>query len=196
MKRTTAVKKFFMKHLWRFQQSQAFVSIIFWSLALAGIFYERSGWYFKHYLGLSSDPNEQVVTKMLVLMGIVLVMVVIVGFLYDTILRLWEQQNIVQMERNVFAQYKFNVKELLMMKNLYIPILKSVNDGKYDRELAFMERWIEKILPEDTIATMYYNHVRAWVNSDEKYWRSPSLEKLLAASKRGLEHMEKDLPEE
>ncbi|MCK4615011.1 MAG: hypothetical protein KAU14_09420, partial [Thermoplasmata archaeon] len=120
----------------------------------------------------------------------------IVGFLYDTILRLWEQQNIVQMERNVFAQYKFNVKELLMMKNLYIPILKSVNDGKYDRELAFMERWIEKILPEDTIATMYYNHVRAWVNSDEKYWRSPSLEKLLAASKRGLEHMEKDLPEE
>ena len=186
MKKTTAFKKFLMKHLWRFQQSQAFVSMIFWSLALAGIFYERTGWYFEHYLGLSADPNKQVVTKMAILMVLVLFMVLVFGFLYDTILRLWEQQNIVGMERNIFAQYKFNVKELLMMKNLYLPILKSVNKGEFDENIAFMERWVAKVLNDDPIARMYFEHIAEWVNSERGEWTPPTLEKLISASKEEL----------
>lgn len=172
--------------MWRFQQSQAFVSIIFWSLALAGIFYDRSGWYFENYLGLSGDPNEQVGTKMLILMVMVVCMVVIFGFMYDTILRLWEQQNIVGMERNIFAQFKINVRELVFLRNLYIPILKSVNDGRFDDQVAFMDRWTDKILADDPIATMYFNHVTEWVNSDSDHWQAPGMEKLMAASREQL----------
>jgi len=186
MKRTTAAKKFFMKHIWRFQQSQAFVSIIFWSLALAGIFYERSGYYFEKYTPLSGDQNEQVGTKMLILMAMVVLLVVIFGFLYDTILRLWEQQNIVGMERNVFAQYKMNVRDLLLQKHIYIPILKSVNDGKFDSDVAFMDRWTDKILADDAIARMYYEHVTEWVESDEEHWKPPSLEKLTSATRKQM----------
>ena len=183
MARFTLMKKAFMKHIWRFQQSQAFVSIIFWSLALAGIFYERSGWYFENYLHMSANPDEQVASKTLILMLLVVLLVIIFGFLYDTIFRLWEQQNIVNMERNVFAQYKMNVRELLYQRNVFVPILKSVNDGRFDGEVRFMDRWIDKILADDAIATMYFNHVTDWVNSDNLHWRAPSMEKLVAASK-------------
>ncbi len=183
MKKATLVKKGFMKHIWRFQQSQAFVSIIFWSLALAGIFYERSGYYFEKYLGLSSNQDEQVATKTFILMILVVLMVITFGFLYDTIFRLWEQQNIVNMERNVFAQYKLNVRELLYQTNIFIPILKSVNNGKFDEQVTFMDRWVAKILADDPIATMYFNHVTDWVNSDQKHWQAPSMEKIMAASR-------------
>ncbi len=186
MKRTNAVKKFFMKHLWRFQQSQAFVSILLWSLALSGIFYERSGWYFEQYFGLSSNPDEQVITKMAILMAMVILMVVFFGFLYDTIFRLWEQQNIVGMERNVFGQYKFNVKEIITMRMLYIPLLKSVNKGEYDEEIAFMERWIDKIMQDDAVAQMFYDHILEWIESDRVPWKAPTMEKLLAASREQL----------
>lgn len=186
MKKTNAVKKFFMKHLWRFQQSQAFVSILLWSLALSGIFYERSGWYFEQYFGLSANPDEQVITKMAILMAMVIMMVVFFGFMYDTIFRLWEQQNIVGMERNVFGQYKFNVKEIITMRMLYIPLLKSVNTGEYDREIAFMERWIDKLLNDDAIAQMFYDHILEWIESDALHWKAPTMEKLLAASREQL----------
>jgi hypothetical protein len=183
MQRFTLIKKSFMKYIWRFQQSQAFVSIIFWSLALAGIFYERSSWYFNRYLGMSADPDQQVATKTLILMLLVVLLVVMFGFLYDTIFRLWEQQNIVNQERNVFSQYKINVRDLIMHRNLYIPILKSVNTGEFDEQVAFMNRWITKILTDDAIATMYYNHITDWVKSDNSHWKAPGMDKLLTAQK-------------
>lgn len=180
------MKKSFMKYIWRFQQSQSFISIIFWSLALAGIFYERSGFYFQKYLGwagLTDNQDEQVATKTFILMILVFLLVVLFGILYDSIFRLWEQQNIVNMERNVFAQYKMNVRDLLLQKNVHVPILKCVNDGRFDDEVLFMDRWISKILADDAIATMYINHVTDWVNSDESHWKAPSMEKLVAATK-------------
>lgn len=182
------LKKSFMKYIWRFQQSQAFISIIFWSLALAGIFYDRSGFYFERYLGLSADPNEQVITKTLILMVVVFTGVIIFGILYDTIFRLWEQQSIITMERNVFAQYKLNVRELIYQRHIYVPILKGVNDGRFDGEIAFLERWTDKVLADDAISRMYYDHVTDWVNSEEIRWKPPNMERLLAASREQANH--------
>ena len=185
MRNGTELKKFLMTHMWRFQQSQAFYSLIFWSLALAGIFYDRSGWYFERYFGLSADPNEQVATKMAVLMALVLLMVIVFGFFYDIIFRLWEQQSMITVERNVYSQYKVQVRYLLINRNFYIPLLKSLNkEGEFDKEVEFLERWTDKLIRGDAVTQLYHKHVTDWVFSDTIPWKPPSTEKLMAAYRK------------
>lgn len=179
------IKQGIMTHLWRYQQSQAFYSVIFWSLALAGIFYERSQWYFGRYLPLSSNPDDQVAIKMGILMLLVFGMILIFGFLYDIIFRLWEQQSDILQERNVYTHYKIQVKWLLVYKKLFIPIMRAQNDdGQLDERIAFIDGWVDKLLSEDPVMKLYFDHVEQWVTSDEVRWKPPSTEKLLAAYNR------------
>ena len=191
MKKAGKIKKLLMTQLWRYQQSQAFYSVIFWSLALAGIFYERSQYYFGKYLGLSDNPDEQVIFKMGILVILVFAVIVLFGFLYDIIFRLWEQQSDILSERNVYTHYKIQVNWLIIYKRLFLPLLRSSNtDGELDERIAFIERWTDKLLQEDPVVKLYYDHVSNWVLSDEKDWRPPPMEKLLAAYNRKEHIME------
>ena len=181
---TSKFKKMLMTHMWRFQQSQAIYGAIFWALALAGIFYERSQFYFEKYLFLSSNPNEQVITKMAILMFLVFLFIIVFGFLYDITFRLWEEQSIVKAERNVYAQYKLMTRWIITYHEMFIPLLKHMDKGEADDDIAFMERWMEKLLVEDPVINMYYDHVTDWIKSDSMRWEPPAMDTLRTAYRK------------
>jgi len=180
------IKKFLMRQMYRLQQTQAIISIVFWSLALTGIFYERANFYLHKYLGLDEDENKQVITKMAVLFAIVVIGVLAFGFLYDAIFRMWEHTNVVMQERNPYTIYKFNSYQVNMTRHLWIPTLKAANtDGRYDRDIEFMERWLEKVLNTDPVLKHHVNHVENWVLSDETQWKHIDERQIMKLNKEG-----------
>ncbi len=91
-------KKFVMKALWRAQQSQMVISIVFWSLTLTGIFYDKVAERFNNF-GL---PRSNVFGGMAAMFTMVVILILLSGYLYDKF-RFWEEQNIVVIERNPYA---------------------------------------------------------------------------------------------
>jgi len=157
--------------MWRMQQTQAVISIIFWSLALTGIFYDRANYYLHIYLGLDRDEDKQVLTKMAVLFVLVVVGVMTFGFLYDTIFRMWEQSTTVMQERSPYAIYKFNAYQVNLARYFQLATLKGLNtDGRLDKEVEFMERWVDKVLKNDEVLRYHVEHVEKWVLSDKIKW--------------------------
>lgn len=136
------MKKWLMKQIWRVQQSQMVISILFWSLTLTGVFYEHLKWYITHYFGI-----EGLIGGMVVLFAIVLLCIVLFGFLYDAIFKMWHAQMVVVAERNQYAQYQMFPKEVTWFKEFYLPLAKAVNNIKEDKELSEaiekVEDWVK-----------------------------------------------------
>ncbi len=145
------VKKALMTYIWRIQQSQMIISIGFWSLTLTGIFYQYFAPLFDVYLGV---PQENVFLGMLLLLFIVLVGVIIIGFAYDRIFRLWQESSIVNVERNPYSRLLMMPKEILLWKRCQLRILKEVSkdDPEAQKDIEFMDRWFDKLLEDPKIA--------------------------------------------
>jgi len=79
------IRKGLMTYIWRIQQSQMLISIIFWSLTLTGVFYQYIAPLFDSILGI---PQENVLVGMFLLLFMVLFCVVLVGFVYDRVFKL------------------------------------------------------------------------------------------------------------
>ena len=145
------VKKALMTYIWRIQQSQMIISIGFWSLTLTGIFYQYFAPLFDVYLGV---PQENVFLGMLLLLFIVLAGVIIIGFAYDRIFRLWQESSIVNVERNPYSRLLMMPKEILLWKRCQLRILKEVSkdDPETQKDIEFMDRWFDKLLEDPKIA--------------------------------------------
>ncbi len=91
-------RKFVMKSLWRIQQSQMVISIVFWSLTLTGIFYDRVAEKFNNF-GL---PKSNVFGGVAIMFMTVVILILLFGYLYDKF-RFWDEQFIVMIERNPYA---------------------------------------------------------------------------------------------
>lgn len=87
-----------MKALWRAQQSQMVISIVFWSLTLTGIFYDKVAERFNNF-GL---PRSNVFGGMAVMFTLVMILILLFGYLYDRF-QFWKEQNVVMIERNPYA---------------------------------------------------------------------------------------------
>ncbi len=145
------VKKALMTYIWRIQQSQMIISIAFWSLTLTGIFYQYFAPLFDIYLGV---PQENVFLGMLLLLFIVLAGVIIIGFAYDRIFRLWQESSIVNVERNPYSRLLMMPKEILLWKRCQLRILKEVarGDPEAQKDIEFMDKWFDKLLEDPKIA--------------------------------------------
>ncbi|MEE9224560.1 MAG: hypothetical protein V3U51_07425 [Thermoplasmata archaeon] len=145
------VKKALMTYIWRIQQSQMIISIVFWSLTLTGIFYQYFAPLFDIYLGV---PQENVLLGMLLLLFIVLAGVIIIGFAYDRIFKLWQESSIVNVERNPYSRLLMMPKEILLWKRCQLRILKEVarDDPEAQKDIEFMDRWFDKLLEDPKIA--------------------------------------------
>lgn len=148
------VKKSLMITLWRIQQSQAIISIIFWSLTLTGIFYQYAKYYMAKYLNI---PESMVLTGMGVLFLIVVIGILVLGFLFDE-LKFWKEQQIVAVERNPFSYYQLTPRDIIIFKELWIPILREINEinkkmGKENQEInkkiEFFEKWVNGLIKND-----------------------------------------------
>ena len=96
--RDNRLKKALMRTLWRVQQSQLVISIVFWSLTLTGIFYDKVATRFDNFgLGTSN-----VLGGMAVLFVLVLSSVLLMGIAYDRF-RFWNEQVTVTQERNPYT---------------------------------------------------------------------------------------------
>lgn len=92
------MKKKIMTVLWRVQQAQMVISIVFWSLTLTGIFYPYIS---ERVLDDLVGPENVALGMLVIFLGVV-GMIVLFGYIYDR-LKFWKEQIIVIQERNPFG---------------------------------------------------------------------------------------------
>jgi hypothetical protein len=108
-------KKGLMVVLWRVQQSQMVISIVFWSLTLTGVFYPYVAGY---------SPLGPLSTMGLLFIGVI-GSVLAFGYAYDR-LRFWDEQMRVQLERNPNAD---GVYMTYMQYRLFAPIVEPTEEN-------------------------------------------------------------------
>ena len=100
------MKKLLMRQYWRIQQSQAIISLGFWTATITLLVWPYVSWRF--------DANETILSipltyyGLLVIAATVLLIVLLVGFAYDVTFGLWRDHITVNQERNPFSTYKLN----------------------------------------------------------------------------------------
>jgi hypothetical protein len=151
-----SIKKKLMELMWRMQQSQTIIGVLMWSLTLTGIFYP----YLRDKFGL--DPGN-VLLPMMLLFLFILGMVIFIGVIFDK-LRFWKEQNIVLAERNPYATYKFYPKEIHWAR-LWLLTAKQVQNPspEMQKEIAFFEKWMDRLVCEDPLYRREVEEVEAFV---------------------------------
>ena len=134
-------KKTLMMYLWRVQQSQAVISIIFWGLTITGIFYPFVSEKFNNF-GL---PQAWVFGGMVVMFMIVMIFVVAFGVIYDK-LKFWKESTTVIAERNPYSSWKMLPLHLFWM-DLWLETARSLPNRtpQLDEKIAFSEAWMRRL---------------------------------------------------
>lgn len=126
-----SIKRSIMTTLWRVQQAQMFISIIFWSLTLAGIFYPYiSARFLNEIVG-----DENVFIGMLLIFLAVIILVVSFGYAYDK-LKIWKEQMTVAQERN---PYTYGSKVTPIQALLFYAVLNPDNKRAQDLARALLD---------------------------------------------------------
>ena len=141
-----------MKYLWRIQQSQMVISIIFWSLTLTGVFYPYVREKFSNF-GL---PQSNVFGGMAIMFLLVVFFIITAGLLFDR-LKFWNEQMIVSNERNPFGYGgRMNPRDIILWRTIADPseenreclrklIQRNLNDDSFVREsLAKIESELDE----------------------------------------------------
>jgi hypothetical protein len=147
-------KKFVMTLLWRISQTGPILSLFFWSTALAGIFWQivgvgsggQKGPLYDSLIGIGIPPERVTIVGILILFLLFASFILVVGFLYDRVFRLWREQTIVTMERNPYAENLLFTKEARQWEQFYLPLARAVYRVSPDPELkeaiARVENWV------------------------------------------------------
>jgi hypothetical protein len=156
-----AKKKALMTTLWRISQTGPFLSVFFWSTALAGIFWPIVGqtpggpegplWYFiVDVLGVPTARAALVGLTILVLVGLGAIFTF--GYIYDRVLRLWQEQVEIAYDRNPYMRERLYPKEVVLVR-MHIAILSEVGKGNAAamERVRAMEAWVESQLRLDPV---------------------------------------------
>jgi hypothetical protein len=129
-----------MKYVWRIQQAQMMIAILFWSLTLTGVFYP----YIRERLLNSWIGPERVALGLALLFICVLGSVILFGIIYDR-LKFWNEQQMVAVERNPYMSWKLSPLWLEFC-DLWLEIAKSVDrpSPEMREKIRFMEAWIRR----------------------------------------------------
>ena len=166
-------KKSLMLLVWRFQQINSMIMIIGLSLTLTLQILPYVDWRF-HRLGIPASYNWLIV---LIIFLIIFFGAVIVGIIYDVVLKLWIQQQTIMIERNPFAKERLAAKAVLNRQYFWVPMLKKAG---LEHEAEFSAKWAEHNMETDPILRKDVNRVIQWIN---EY-------KLKPADKRWLKDVE------
>ena len=134
-------KKKLMKYLWRIQQSQMVISMVFWSLTLTGIFYDKVREWSGNFWVL---PEDAVFLGMMVMFTIVVMAIIVFGIIYDK-LKFWKEQQLVIVERNPYTSWKLNPVHT-MWADLWLEIAKNMEKRSpaLEAKIEFFEKWVER----------------------------------------------------
>ncbi len=170
--------KFFMKHLWRFQQIGGLVTVILMCLNLTIPIYTYTHWRFER-LGIPSRWDWLII---LIIFSIVFLIALIAGYAYDKVFKLWSPQKVVGIERDPYAKGRLTPAEYWRYQYAFIPIL--LKSG-LRAEAEFNLKWNERCLERDPDFRKDVNKIRKYV---EKY-------KLKSVDKRWLQDISKLIKE-
>ncbi len=137
------MKKFFMRWVWRIQQAQMLIGIIFWSMTLTGVFYPITVWYLETYFNITG-----VLTGMVVLFGLIFGGILLFGLLYDRVFKMWKPQQVVMVERNQYQHEQLTPRDMVMFEEYYLPLARAINEIKPNAELTdsitSVEGWLDR----------------------------------------------------
>lgn len=160
--------KNFMKIIWRFQQVGALVAIVLVCLNLTIPIYVLSGWRFVK-LGIPKGLDWLII---IIIFSIIFSIVLIFGYVYDRILKLWRHQMAVAIERNPYNKGRITPSEMLQWQYFLIPLLVK-NDLKAEAE--FNLKWNERNMERDPELRKEVFRIMKWVqeyklkNMDDRY---------------------------
>ena len=152
-------KKKLMTYLWRIQQTQMVISIVFWSLTLTGVFYEYVRERFNNF-GLG---QENVFAGMLVMFMIIIVVILLFGFIYDK-LKFWKEQQLVIVERNPYTSWKLNPVHTMWVE-LWVAAIKDMQPmtPELKEKVEFYEKWIARLEEIDPWTKQMRSDLRKFV---------------------------------
>ena len=136
------LKKAFMRQYWRIQQSQTLISMGFWITTLTLLMWPYVSWRFESETEMLAIPMTY--WGLGAIAFSVLLIVLIIGWVYDVFLGLWREHLTVVQERNPFTTYKINAPfgMLLAQTNTILRKL-SEEDEDIIRHCNFVDRWLE-----------------------------------------------------
>ena len=136
------LKKAFMRQYWRIQQSQTLISMGFWITTLTLLMWPYVSWRFESETEMLAVPMTY--WGLGAIAFSVLLVVLIIGWVYDVFLGLWREHLTVVQERNPFTTYKVNAPfgMLLAQTNTILRKL-SEEDEDIMRHCNFVDRWLE-----------------------------------------------------
>ena len=150
------VKRYIMVQLWRVQQSYTLLSLLIWGVLITFTAWPILSPVWQDFLGRLGVPLSApgaVAAGLLVIFLSVYVILYAFGVVYDKYLKLWREQLDVSYERNPYTREKLMVKEILMWRHMFLPVLRvaSPTDPDARREIEFVEKWIAKTVAADAI---------------------------------------------
>ncbi|MDA8777784.1 hypothetical protein N9X28_01825 [Candidatus Poseidoniales archaeon] len=137
---SSLAKKWVMRQYWRIQQSQTIISMIFWVTTITLLIWPYVQWRFN-----SESTIAGISATYWGLAGIgatVIVLVLVIGVLYDAVFGLWREHLTIVGERNPFQTYQMspNLMIMLLQTNLILRRL-SEDDEDILRHCDFVDRW-------------------------------------------------------
>jgi uncharacterized membrane protein len=102
---------------------------------------------------------------MIILFLIIFAIIIFIGFAFDRIFKLWREQAVVIARRNPYLKERPWTKEIVMWRHALLPILKKYEDSdpNVKKDIAFMERWIAKVMSIDPNIKREVEEVEAWI---------------------------------
>ncbi len=157
-------KRFLMTQLWRIQQSYALLSLFLWAavISLTATAYILP--FEQRQLGIDPGTPGVIAATLLLLFLAVFGGLFLFGVAYDRYLRLWRDQLDVAYDRNPYAREKLMVKEILMWRHMFLPTMRGrSSDPETEKEIAFMEQWIQKSLASDANIRRSVEEAERWI---------------------------------
>jgi hypothetical protein len=191
------MKKIIMRQYWRIQQSQAVVSMAFWTTTLTLIIWPYVEWRFNDNCNGTLCFSDEIFGISSTYFGlmfigvIVLLTVFLIGYVYDVGFGLWKEHLTISAERNPFGVYLIAppMGLILAQTNLLLKHL-AAEDEDVQRHVAFVERWLEWNADEE----IWARAMDAWKNNmgDE----DPHLPFLSKERRDDLEERSSTLPKD
>ena len=133
-------KKWFMRQYWRVQQSQTIISMAFWVTTLTLLIWPYVRWRFENDSSIGGISTTYL--GLIAIGATVIILVLIVGVVYDVTCGLGREHMTIIGERNPFQTYQIspNFAIILLQTNL---ILRKLADDDEDikRHCDFVDRW-------------------------------------------------------
>lgn len=150
------VKRYLMVQLWRVQQSYTLLSLLIWGILITFTSWTVLKDVWQDILGRFGIPLSApgaVASGLLVIFICVFVILYTFGVVYDKYLKLWREQLDVSYERNPYTREKLMVKEILMWRHMFLPVLRvaAPTNPAARKEIEFVEKWIGRILASDAV---------------------------------------------